>query len=137
MLTNILKSYIDFSLVSGGGATTIFALKYGATTIATLTFTASGGSNNTIITSGILEGYIVADGATDAQKGCLGFSSGGKVAYASGETVLADDGAIGAAKGTAAEDSTAIKTLTLTVDFGAANALSTVTADFWIVELIK
>lgn len=83
----------------------VFLLKYGATTIATLTVQA----NNASITGPfVLEGYIVADGATNAQKGQISF-------YAQAATNAVKFGVV-AAYGTSAINSTSDQNLVITAD---------------------
>lgn len=100
------------------GATNTLRMKYGSTTLATLVI-ASGQTSKPFE----LEGYIIADGSTSAQKGSMRFLAEFSSADASCEI---DDG-------TATEVSTGALNLTLTSQ-SSSGADSTITVESIIVE---
>ena len=85
----------------------------------------------TISSSGKLEGYIVANGATNAQKGTL---------YGSFGTVTSDEEVgvlVGMEEGTSSIDSTTTSTIALTVQFDSSASDSNISMDHYIVESIQ
>lgn len=126
----------DFQCDSSESIT--FRLKYGATTIASLTMTTTGATSSNIDLNGaIITGLIVADGATNAQKGFLMFIGGDGVLEDDNLASVDGERGIGGGNGTATEDSTASKTLSVTAQWAATGASNTITAEAWIVEKIK
>lgn len=110
-----------------------FRLKYGATTIASGTIASTTNISSCL---GVIEGEIVADGSTSAQKGAIrGWfqDSVGDQTQTSGANNFDIAGFI--KFGTATEDSTANKTLSVTVQNSGTNP-STITAEWWTVEKI-
>jgi hypothetical protein len=130
------KIYIsDFDIIGTNEAN--FLLKYGATTIATLNIANSSG-NDVTNAKGTIEGYLVADGATNAQKGyiqLIASPTSATVETATNLTVLITK-LMGTVNGTATEDSTADKTLAVSLDWNNASSSNSLTAEFWVVELI-
>jgi len=108
---------------SGGSANLTINLKYGATTIATLLKSIPADSTN--LYGLLLEAFIANTGATNAQKG--GFAVSG---------ASLNNGLNFGAYGTATEDSTANKTLTITVTWGTANASLTFFKEAVAIELL-
>lgn len=123
----------NFGMTNANGL--ILRLKYGATTVSTLTLNndagAPGGTASNA--SGIIHGYLVADGATNAQKGALFVTVGDELMTASAASVSGTVG-VKASSGTAAENSTGALTLTLSADWTSADASSTITVEFWVLE---
>ena len=126
------KAY--FSAVSwGGNYNILFRMKYGATTVVSL---ATPSTNNGTGNEGWVEGYLLADGGSSAQKGAMGytFNIDGKE--------LAADAAVGFTKlaghalGSAVENATGALTLTLSGQWEGDNVGNTYTAEFWVVEKI-
>jgi len=110
-------------------------LKYGSTTIASIDM---GSDLDFSGLKGFIEGFLVADGSTSAQKGAMWlqvFSQGTELSSGGDQTVGISKGfAIG--NGTAAEDSTTSKTLAITAEWGVADSGSSLTAEFWIVDKV-
>lgn len=119
--------------------------KYGATTVATLTLaTALTGSDGLcppstilIASTGANVGFgvtfdLAALGTAAAQQGLLEVSTPSIVAFAGGVLSIPP----GSVQGAAAEDSTADKTLTVTVQWSAANAANTCTVKYAALELL-
>jgi len=126
------KVYVsNFSVDSNASSDPVFRLKYGATTIATTTLTESGGQQLT----GFIEGLLMADTSTSAQSGSfytffkeprLDLSAGdSSIVYAHTMTT-----------GTSAEDSSGDLTLSLTIQWGSAQASSDFVPAGIVVELI-
>lgn len=121
---------------ASGGQTLKFRVKYGATTIALSTISTPPSADVTGC-GGFLDGYIVADGATNAQK--CGFSA---LFTANGSEAVADTSVgfskiMGFGTGTATEDSTASKTLSVTAEYSQSDLVNGLTAEFWVVEKIR
>lgn len=107
-------------------------LKYGGTTIGTINMS----SLSMAPIKGVIEGMVVADGATNAQKGFIKFQASANAGEAGGQASVGFTKFSGYANGTAAVDSTSNQTLAVTLDWGATGAENTLTAEFWVVELI-
>lgn len=117
----------------GNEDTWTFRLKYGATTVATATIASTSNISSCL---GVIEGEIVADGSTTAQKGAFR----GWFQDSVGDQTLS-----GAANnfdisgfikfGTATEASASDRTLSVTVQNSATNP-SIITAEWWTVEKI-
>jgi hypothetical protein len=136
--SNAIKLEVFLSALGlANGGTVQFKLKYGATTIADMESTVDGGSSGTLtLEKGLITGYLVADGATNAQKGALMSLAGDRTAEDTASATTAGEKLISGAYGSATEDSTADKTLTLTAKFNASSADSNLTAEFCLVTLI-
>ena len=124
----------DLDLGAESDENLILKLKYGATTLATLTIAVGGVAISNL--KGYIEGTLVADGATNAQKGFIHLYASGSEIEGETETAVTLSKASGTANGTAAEDSTAAKTLAITATVGG-DATASITAEFWVVEAIK
>lgn len=113
--TNAISGKIYCSAFNAGATTTILTikLKYGATTIATITT----GSLTTTAAFAVIEFSIIAAGATNSQKGWITALTNIELSNVS----------FYSASGTAAEDSTASKTMSVTVT--ANNSNDSFTAD--------
>lgn len=115
-------------------ATLTIKLKYGATTLATAVN--GGGNGASTDYKGWIEAYLIADGSTSAQKGAISYE------FTSNEHEIATDATvqigkvIAHANGTATEDSTASKTLSVTAQWDTNTTTRTITAEFWVVEKI-
>lgn len=113
---------------------TIFKMKYGATTVATATFTNFDTATNF---KGKLSGFLLADGATNAQKGMFEINANTAVGVensGNASTVLSK--AVAWADGSAAEDSTGALNLVITGNYATTNANNDLTAEFIVVEKI-
>lgn len=111
-------------------------LKYGGTTVASFGLDDSSLGSDISGLKGWIEGYVVADGATNAQKGVLtGHLSTNTAEVNTGTVIITKTYGLG--NGTGAVDSTANQTLILSVDWAAANVANSITAEFWIVEEIN
>lgn len=131
---NALRVTVYLSLVDVDSSDTLdIKFKYGGTTIATLSRT--NATANTL--KGFLYCYLIADGATNVQKGTATlelFVSGYEASSDAnvGFTKLFING-----NGTAAVDSTASQTLSVTAQYtGASQTADDLTAEWWIVEKI-
>lgn len=119
----------------GTGDKPVFRLKFGSTTVATLDI--SEDNNNTITgLQGWLEGFIVADGSASAQKGAISLFVSVAGYEGTDDATVGYAKASGAAGGSAAENTTSAKTLSVTVQWSGAAVGATLTAEFWIVEEI-
>lgn len=120
---NVLSGRINFNTYSliTVTRTVTFRLKYGSTTIATLTCAAAAQFNTG---SGRLEFDIISAGSTSAQEGALSIYT----PVFNGTNVYGDPALTNIAFGTAAEDSTASKTFTVTAQFTTSDASNTITA---------
>lgn len=111
-------------------------LKYGATTIATATITNSTGSNfeTNPASPGILDFMISATGATGTQEGVLTMFAANTTAdgMMANPTVMSST-----AVGTATEDSTADKTIAVTVQFNNASVNNSLNASHGYMEIIQ
>jgi hypothetical protein len=118
-------------------ATLLLRLKYGATTIVDKTINPGGGSAGAIdISRMVITGYLVANGATNAQKGALLFAGGDGTAEDDASANTNGEKVIGGSNATATEDSTTDKTLSLTAQYSTANANNALTAEFSLITLI-
>lgn len=125
---NAVKIEIPLSLLqwNAGGQTHTLRLKYGVTTLATIVLTGTGTIHNGFITA-----YLIATGATNAQKGILSMTGvDGSTSSTSNITI----GAIGT--GTSAIDSTTSQTLTITDQPNTSAALTNITAEGCIITLV-
>ena len=122
---NVLNFRFHISNITFTTSNTLtMRLKYGATTIATAVVTdgSSGGAD------GFIEGTIVANAATNAQKGMINW----QITQGAANAWLGDvDG------GTAAEDSTGALNLVISAQWTTANAGSVITVDHGYVESIQ
>lgn len=110
-----------------------FRFKYGSTTVASMTLAST---SNMPAQFGFIEGELVADGSTSAQKGVFRFmvhTANGDYNGATAST--ASEVMRGIDFGTATEDSTGNLTLSVTAQNSAANP-SALTAEWWIVEKV-
>lgn len=130
------EAFISTSgMANSGGETITFRLKYGATTIATCTIT----NPDAQVTGagGFIRGYIIADNSESAQKG--GFT----IMLTDSATEDDNQAAVGISKiagfgsGSASETSSADKTLTLTYQSSLNSASTNITAEFWVVEIVR
>lgn len=118
----------DFDM--SNNETVVFRLKYDVTTLATITISEGGGTNFTNLT-GFLRGKLMANAATNAQKGVLRAVIGSDVMVASGTD---NPYAIAAKAGTSAIDSTTDKNLIVTVQHSANNPSNGVVTDNYTVK---
>lgn len=125
---NVLVS--NFQLDAGD---VYIKLKYGATTIGQVAVL----SDTLAATKGIISGYIVADGATNAQKGFLNVGITNQDVEASGAANVNISKLLGSITGTATEDSTTSLNLDVTVEFSSASATNTITTQAIVVEKIS
>lgn len=134
---NILRGRIYISNF-GIAATSTFTLrlKYGATTVATVSFDPTTAAAVSSL-QGWIEFYLIANGATNAQIGALTMFLTNSDAEVLNDATVFITKAQGAANGTATEDSTVDKALTVTAQYSAANAANDLTALFGFVELIR
>lgn len=105
-------------------------LKYGGSTVTTMTLTQSGASSTS---DGYIDGYLVEGGATNSQRGSLGFF-GGPAELVSATYVTLGSGSV---TGTSAVDSTASQTLTVTAQFNNSSAFDKLTINMAVVNLIS
>jgi len=135
--TGVLKGYILFSQIKLSNTKRItFKLKYGATTVVdTGTLPNNYGFNATL--EGRLDFILAGSGATNTQKGVLSYtgSYGDYIVGSTSGTDIIQGRAF--STGTAAEDSTAAKTFSITVTFNNASASDAVTADIGFLEVIN
>lgn len=134
LTSGILKGYIIFNDVTViNGQNVVFYLKYGATTVATLTL--SNGSGATQSYSAKLDFILAASGATNTQKGAIHFE--GATEQFAGSTASSTNivQGNGTAMGTAAEDSTANKTFTISAQMS--NTSNSLTAEIGFLEIIN
>lgn len=108
-------------------------LKYGATTIGQVLVL----SDSLDATKGIISGYIVANGATNSQKGFLNVGITNQDVEASGAAAVNISKFLGSITGTAAEDSTTALNLNVTVTFSNGTATNTITTQATVVEQIS
>ncbi len=129
------KAWMTIGLSNNSSRNIILRLKYGGTTLSTLQLSNSGGATITSWT-GALSGILSAQNATGAQVGAIDawFSSAASVLLG-GNTQ--SNTLAGAAFGTASEDSTALKALTLTAQLQNSAAGDTFTINNAIVTWIK
>jgi hypothetical protein len=119
------------------GATLQLRLKYGATTIVDKTISPGGGSSGAVdISRMTIIGYLVANGATNAQKGALMFVGGDGTAEDDASANTNGEKVVGGSNATATEDSTADKTLSLTVQYSTTSGNNALTAEFCLITLI-
>lgn len=108
-------------------------LYYGSTVVASVTITNNSGAAFTNY-SGTVKGVLVADGATNAQKGFIRqFAGNGEFVGPS----VRQTSTTGTGTGTAAEDSTTALTFKLTAQWAAANAGNSVTNPSAVVEHVQ
>lgn len=124
-------SDVDFKVDS---KTCTFILNYGATAVATITVTTSGTSFENA--NGFIRAYLLATGATNTQRGIITVNARNNTFQ---EITGTSAGPIinNYASGTAAEDSTADKTLTITTTNSDNNANFGVVTDGYIAKLIN
>jgi len=128
-----IKGYINNLGVQGANPAFEIRVKYGGTTIATLSTTLADDEFGSV--SGYWEAHILADGATNAQKG-FGhglFTTGGSEVDSSATVRFSKIAIVGS--GSAAVDSTAIQTLAIAV-IGTNNIASDAVLEGVIVEKI-
>lgn len=113
----------------------VFRFKYGGTTIGSIDINFSTSPLPANV-RGVVEGIIVADGATDAQKGFLSFHASAPGGEIGSQANVGYTNGAGYGNGTATVDSTSSQTMLVSVDFSTAVASNNVTAEFWVVELI-
>lgn len=126
---NAIKFRLNIEDFDKGGRTLTFNMKYGSTTVATMVTDGDVFTNG----AGYLEGYLVADGATNVQKASFHsriLNGGGGTGTAQAVFEFSDNGV-------AAEDSTGALALTVTGKFNTADSGDRITAEFWIVEKIS
>lgn len=129
-----IKAYVSAYNESNTPHVITLALKYGGTTVATIT---ASDADLLFDGKGWIEGYVLADGAADVQKGTLSFIIFKDGKEISGDTVVGFDKLSYVAGGTGAVDSTSNQTLLISSDFSGADAGSNITVQWWIVEVIK
>lgn len=128
---NAIKIEIPVSQfsIAATNATFTLRLKYGATTIASLVIGGSGTID--AASSGYIQAHLLASGATNTQKGVISFQmeqlGNATTGWSLGEI----------ASGTAAEDSTAAKTLAITGQFSSNQNLSQFTSQMTLVHLVR
>lgn len=131
--TGCLDSIIDCSAMRCDTGTLTFRLKYGATTLATATVTAPGAGMATA-PLGEIRARLYAVAATNSQKGFISINASRNTAIDSAGANVAM--IINRANGTSAEDSTAAKTFTISVQPSASAAANTVVADAGYIQVI-
>jgi hypothetical protein len=125
------KIYVsNFSVDSDAASDPVFRFKYGATTLATATFTQGDGNPM----SGWIEGALFASGATGTQKGTMTSHFWTDRNTASG--ALSTNAIWDIREGTATEDSTADKTLAVSIQWGSAQIVSDFVPAGVIIELV-
>lgn len=126
------KLAVTLANTSGSADNLSFRIKYGSTTIATVTVVTTTVSLNTL-SEGYIDFLLLANAATNAQKGSLVLNIGSGIQYVAAGTQLVLQGQLG----TAAEDSTAAKTLAITAQWATAQAGATITMDHGEMDIIK
>lgn len=128
----------NFGIKGGGGETFTLKLKYGGTTIATATITVDGGTSIDVPnTKGKITFELVANAATNAQIGAIQMFTAENDAEADADAAVSMFKAHCAASGTGAEDSTGDLNLTITGQYGSANAANDLTVLYGFLQLIK
>jgi hypothetical protein len=119
--SNVLNILIPISNInySSGSSTLAIKLKYGATTLATATIDPTGGDASAAL-KGYIRAYLFAGGTTSAQSGFLDVDLSRNQVDPDATTAVRYVKIL--ANGTAAEDSTASKTLAITAQWGDASA---------------
>lgn len=128
----IFISVSDLDMPNSGNLT--LRLKYGGTTICS--FAINNASATITDTVGSIEGYIVADGATGAQKGFMQLVASGAQQETSADAAVGITKVMGADTGTAAVDSTASQTLIIDAQWGSATTTRSITADLCVISSI-
>lgn len=118
--------------------TITFRLKYGGSTVAQLQMATTGATSTNINLNGaVITGFVIADGATNVQKGTLFFMGGDGVLEDDNITNTDGQKGFGGGNGTGAVDSTSSQTLAITAQWNATGASNTMTAELWVVEAIR
>jgi len=126
------KAFLSNFSMAAANAT--LKLKYGATTIATATVTTNVDFSGA---KGFIEGYLVADGASSAQKGMVMFLASDSAGESAADASVGFDKIMGWGNGSGVEDATGALTLSITWQWGSQEVGSTITAEFWVVEKIS
>lgn len=128
----------DMGILGGGGATFTLRLKYGGTTIATATLTVDGGfSTNVAGLKGEINFKLIANAATNAQIGSIQLWVGENDGNADNDATVSMSQLYCAGNGTGTEDSTGDLQLSITGQYGAANAANDITVLCGFLQLIK
>lgn len=111
-------------------------LKYGGTTIATADNGGNSFGTNVTGLKGWIEGYLVADGSTSAQKGVIRYEFAADSAEENTRAAVGISKVFATGNGTATQVSTGDLTMTVTIQNSGTSANDSFTAEFWVVEKI-